>query len=231
MKTNSSSMAVMSPPRLAGLRKPSTAKSTVTTPMPVSCTPQPHSTLSMPGAAGGRNTSPCTSFQPVSSCASSTVSSWLYFEMSRCSVRSMIMATMPDRKSTIISELMIENQWIWSSVMSRYVSQRLAHLISDSRKRTSYVKMTSLPLATSCGSPSCETYTIFSGSHVESAPLLPCLCAALKGSTSKPTMRLISVSMSLWMRMVRRTWLCKYACALSPFWPEEAMKPTGKPRS
>ena len=38
-----------------------------------------------------------TSFQPVSSCASSAVSSWLYLEMSRCSVRIMIMATMPLR--------------------------------------------------------------------------------------------------------------------------------------
>eukprot|EP00959_Pyramimonas_sp_CCMP1952_P097117 2029957-Pyramimonas_sp.AAC.2 len=41
------------------------------------------------------------------------------------------MATMPVRKSTIIRELMMENQWIWSSVIRRYVSQREAHLISD----------------------------------------------------------------------------------------------------
>jgi hypothetical protein len=37
--------------------------------------------------------SPRTSFQPVSSCASSPASSWLYFLMSRTSVRIMIMAT------------------------------------------------------------------------------------------------------------------------------------------
>lgn len=42
----------------------------------------------------------------------------------------MIMATMPDRKSTIIRLLMIENQWIWSSIISRYVSHREAHLTS-----------------------------------------------------------------------------------------------------
>ena len=46
------------------------------------------------GRAGAR----LTSFQPVSSCASSAVSSWLYLEMSRCSVRIMIMATMPLRE-------------------------------------------------------------------------------------------------------------------------------------
>ena len=39
----------------------------------------------------------------------------------------MIIATMPERKRTIISELTIENQWICSSPMSRYVSQRDAH--------------------------------------------------------------------------------------------------------
>ena len=71
-----------------------------------------------------------TSFQPVSSWASSAVSSWLYLEMSRCSVRIMIMATMPLRNSTIMSELMMLNQWIWSSVISRYVSHRDAHRMS-----------------------------------------------------------------------------------------------------
>ena len=37
----------------------------------------------------------------------------------RTSVRIMIMATMPERSSTIASELMMENQWIWSSPMYR----------------------------------------------------------------------------------------------------------------
>ena len=36
---------------------------------------------------------------------------------SRRSVRIMIIATMPVSSSTIASELMIENQWIWSSPM------------------------------------------------------------------------------------------------------------------
>jgi hypothetical protein len=72
-----------------------------------------------------------TSFQPVSSCASSADSSSLYCEMSRRSVRIMIIATMPVRNSTIMSELMMENQWIWSSVIKRYVSQRDAHLMLD----------------------------------------------------------------------------------------------------
>jgi hypothetical protein len=39
--------------------------------------------------------------------------------MSLCSVRTMIMATMPVRNSTIMTLLMMENQWIWSSIISR----------------------------------------------------------------------------------------------------------------
>ncbi len=35
------------------------------------------------------------------------------------SVLIMIMATMPDRKSTIITLFTMENQWIWSSVIFR----------------------------------------------------------------------------------------------------------------
>ena len=97
MKTKSSSTAVIRPPRLAGDRKPSVANTMVTRVMPNSCTPVPASTASQEAAAGGRKTSPCTSFHPVSSCASSALSSWLYLEMSRCSVRIMIIATMPLR--------------------------------------------------------------------------------------------------------------------------------------
>jgi hypothetical protein len=54
-------------------------------------------------------TSPCTSFQPVSSSTSSAASVALYRLKSRWRVRIMIMATMPERKSTIMSELTIEN--------------------------------------------------------------------------------------------------------------------------
>jgi hypothetical protein len=42
----------------------------------------------------------------------------------------MIIATMPDRKSTIMTLLTMENQWIWSSVIFRYVSQRDAQRMS-----------------------------------------------------------------------------------------------------
>lgn len=41
MNTKSSSIAVMRPPRLAGLRKPSAANTIVTNAMPISCTPVP----------------------------------------------------------------------------------------------------------------------------------------------------------------------------------------------
>jgi hypothetical protein len=42
----------------------------------------------------------------------------------------MIMATMPDRNSTIMTLFTMLNQWIWSSVICRYVSHRDAQRIS-----------------------------------------------------------------------------------------------------
>jgi len=66
---------------------------------------------------GLRKTSPCTSFQPVSSADSSTPASSLYFVMSRCNVRNKIIATMPDKNNMIMRELRIENQWIWLPVI------------------------------------------------------------------------------------------------------------------
>lgn len=60
IKTKSSSAAVMSPPRLAGERNPSTAKIMVITVIVSVCTPVPTSTESIIGARGGRKTSPCT---------------------------------------------------------------------------------------------------------------------------------------------------------------------------
>ena len=47
-------------------------------------------------------------FQPDSSCASSSACISLYVEMSLRSVRIMIIATTPVRKSAIMSELTIE---------------------------------------------------------------------------------------------------------------------------
>uniref|UniRef100_A0A0E0E4H7 Uncharacterized protein n=1 Tax=Oryza meridionalis TaxID=40149 RepID=A0A0E0E4H7_9ORYZ len=110
MNAHTSSIAVMRPPLFDGERRPRMAKSSVTSSIPRNCTPVPTNTHSVPARAGGRNTSPCTSFHPVSSCASSCVSSWLYLEMSRYSVLSMIMASIPDKNSTIISEFTMENQ-------------------------------------------------------------------------------------------------------------------------
>ena len=63
----------------------------------------------------------------------------------------MIIATMPERKRTIISELTIENQWICSSPISRYVSQRDAHLISEYSHLTSYVNTASPAASTLIG--------------------------------------------------------------------------------
>ena len=53
------------------------------------------------------------------------------------------MATMTVRKTTIMVELVMENQWILSSGLPRrYTSQRLDHDTSDSSHTTSYVKIT-----------------------------------------------------------------------------------------
>jgi hypothetical protein len=60
MKTNIMTMAVMRPPRLAGDRKPSSAKIMVMSVMPSSCTPVPTNEESSEALVGGLNTSPCT---------------------------------------------------------------------------------------------------------------------------------------------------------------------------
>ena len=188
MKTKSSKVAVISPPRLAGERKPSTAKIIVMTVMVNVCTPVPTRTDNIIGIAGGRKTSPWTSFQPVSSSTSSVASTALYRLKSRCSVRIMIIATMPVRKSTIMRELTIENQWICSSPMSRYVSQREAHLMSDASHLTSYVKTTSPPPLIAKGVADVVPPQVVSAvSTPFQAPLNACLTD--DGSTSKPTIR------------------------------------------
>mmetsp|Transcript_12156 Transcript_12156/g.24142 ORF Transcript_12156/g.24142 Transcript_12156/m.24142 type:complete len:111 (-) Transcript_12156:824-1156(-) len=108
MNTNSNSNAVNNPPRLVGLKKPSRANVIVARVMVSTWHPVPHNTESSMGEnLGGRNTSAWTSFHPVSSW-SSAIS--LYAAMSRCNVRSMIIATIPVKNTTIIREFTMENQ-------------------------------------------------------------------------------------------------------------------------
>ena len=73
-----SSVAVSNPPRLAGERKPSIAQKMEMADIPRSCMPTPTEAESNRGIAGGRSTSPCTSFQPLSSASSSFSSIELY---------------------------------------------------------------------------------------------------------------------------------------------------------
>jgi hypothetical protein len=85
--------------------------------MPVPTRPQKS------GKSGGkRKTSPCTCFHPVSSGASPRGSSSSacvrYLCRSDLRVRIRISATRPTRKSTIMKELKMENQWIWCSKKS-----------------------------------------------------------------------------------------------------------------
>mmetsp|Transcript_25983 Transcript_25983/g.53999 ORF Transcript_25983/g.53999 Transcript_25983/m.53999 type:complete len:218 (+) Transcript_25983:381-1034(+) len=75
MHTNIRIIAMSSDPRLLGERKPNTAKAMVKQLIPRTCTPLPMKTASKDACFGGLNTSPNTSFHPVSSLASSLASS------------------------------------------------------------------------------------------------------------------------------------------------------------
>mmetsp|Transcript_25461 Transcript_25461/g.73430 ORF Transcript_25461/g.73430 Transcript_25461/m.73430 type:complete len:214 (-) Transcript_25461:524-1165(-) len=210
-----SSVAVSRPPRLAGERNPSIAQPMETTAIARSCMPVPREAERRIGCCGGRKTSACTSFQPDSSARSSLSSGELYRDTSLLSVRIMIMATMPVSSRTIARELMIENQWIWSSPMYRYRSQRLAHLTSDGSHLTSYVYTTSrsaaLPFgSTRSGGKSGPTGRVRSWSWEASSDQAPLyLCLTERGSTSNPTIRAPSNAASLWYLSTNRRWLCR----------------------
>jgi len=76
MSTKMSSMPMMIEPRLAGDRKPMAANRISRKVQMISCMPVPASTQkSMGKSTGGRNTSACTSFQPLSSLSSAFSSS------------------------------------------------------------------------------------------------------------------------------------------------------------
>ena len=105
--------AVRRAPLLAGLNIPNMAKKIVMASIVKICIPDPMTAANNLLLNGGLNTSPWTSFHPVSSMLSSLYSSaMLYLAMSFLSVRMMIMVMMPDRKNTTTTELMMENQWI-----------------------------------------------------------------------------------------------------------------------
>mmetsp|Transcript_15950 Transcript_15950/g.47269 ORF Transcript_15950/g.47269 Transcript_15950/m.47269 type:complete len:201 (-) Transcript_15950:849-1451(-) len=200
MNTNMTSIAVISAPRLAGDKKPHSAKTIVATTIEKICTPVPTCVASSDAPGGGRNTSPCTSFHPDSS-ALISASSWLYLLMSRASARSRMTATIALRNSTMSIELTIENQWMSSSYMWRYRSQRLTQRTSLDTKRTSYENTTSAPSSTACGHISWVTKSTRPGLQVSSMGRLPppdqsVLCFTLNGSTSNPTMRDVSLAAS-----------------------------------
>ena len=103
--------AVRRAPREAGLSIPSMAKKIVMASIVKIWIPDPMTAAKSLLLYGGLNTSPCTSFQPVSSMLSSLSSSaMLYLAMSFLRVLMMIMVMMPDRKKTTTTELMMENQ-------------------------------------------------------------------------------------------------------------------------
>mmetsp|Transcript_108723 Transcript_108723/g.316358 ORF Transcript_108723/g.316358 Transcript_108723/m.316358 type:complete len:217 (-) Transcript_108723:807-1457(-) len=146
IKTYRRRRAVSNEPRFAGERKPRSAKPRAATAIIASCTPVPTMTeYSIGESDGGRKTSVWTSFQPLSSFASSAVAASLYCAMSELRVRTRIMATMTVRKTTIIVELVMENQWILSSGLPRrYTSHRCDHSVPTSSQAMSNVCTTSV---------------------------------------------------------------------------------------
>ena len=74
--------AVSKAPLEAGLNIPSIAKNIVIPIIQKICTPEPMMDAKSRLLLGGRNTSPCTNFQPVSSILSSKSSSVLYLAIS-----------------------------------------------------------------------------------------------------------------------------------------------------
>merc|ERR1719421_2726787 len=111
MSTKSSNVTVSIEPRLAGDKKPSAAHAIEMNPMPSSCMPVPTDVASSVTLGGVRSTSACTSFHPDSSSSSSFSSTELYSARSRRRVRTMIIATIPESRKTMTSELRMENQW------------------------------------------------------------------------------------------------------------------------
>lgn len=111
-KTNNTIEHVINAPRFAGDKKPKQANANVTNVIQNTCAPDPSKTDKSIPLRGGRNTSPWTNFQPNSSCASSPHSIWLYRAMSLWSVRSIIIATIPDKNSTMTNELRMLNHWM-----------------------------------------------------------------------------------------------------------------------
>ena len=111
MSTKSSRVTVNIEPRLAGERKPSAAHAIEMKDIPRSWQPVPTLVARSVTFGGVRRTSACTSFQPDSSSSSSFSSGELYPAKSRCNVRTIIIATIPERRKTMTNELRIENQW------------------------------------------------------------------------------------------------------------------------
>jgi len=72
-----------------------------------------------------------------------------HWAMSLLRVRTRIMATITVRKTTIMVELVMENQWILSSGLPlRYRSHRCAHRSSDFSHEMSYEKTMSAAAST-----------------------------------------------------------------------------------
>ena len=130
MSTNSVSKAVSNDPRFAGTRSQGRQKLRPQC-LPRHCTPVPTTTAKDALNFGGRNTSPCTSFQPLSSRSSAFLPRWgsCYSARDPCKVRTIIIATIVVRKTPISTELIIENQCTPSLLalsIERYMSHRVA---------------------------------------------------------------------------------------------------------
>ena len=169
--------------------------------------PDPTRTTNRSVCFGGLNISPWTNFHPVSSIASSGSSSRVYLAMSRLKDLIIIMLRMPARKKTTTSELMIENQWIWTSVIFKYESHLDAHGMSLSIHSTEYVITNSFLFGSFLLIDCILASSAEAGSwHVLSALTLILELSIFFVSISKPTTRNKSLVINCMLKLLK-LWL------------------------
>src|SRR5690606_6613761 len=127
-----------------------------------------------------RKTSPCTNFQPESSCTSSSKSNWLYLAISFLRALNNVIATMPVNTTTRIKLLMRLNQWICGASTRRYLSHLVAQGVVLGRQNTLYVYVTI------CSGPDAESLTGVS-SLQSPLPSGSTLLVTDRGCTTTPT--------------------------------------------
>jgi len=115
---------------------------------------------------------------------------------------------LPDKKKTTMRELMIENQWISTSLMPRYTSHLLAQLTSDCFHSTEYKKRRLVPFGlTNCGLASLGRMQVFPSNFNWDVSMD-------RASTSNPTtLNSFLQIKTIWSFLSRFPHLCKNSLA------------------